>query len=406
MAVQESALRPEWHAHVEQSRLQCENLVNPRRTADPQQRPDQNYDVDAPGANDDGSGTVLSMELARVFAESGIEFDATLVFMTRRRRGAGPDRRRRARAESAATRRFRSRRCFNNDIVGNSHGGNGIVDGATFASTRKARKTRRRARWRSSPQRVAAALRAVAPRSADGAPRSLQPRRRPQRVQRRRVRRDRLPRGARELREAARRRRHHRRRGLSLPGAERARECRRDGDAGAGAAAAGRRRRERGTPTHRSPSVRLRRAPALGGVAGRRRLSDLLAQRLERPTGSTSSRVGNVTEFTLPKANIDDWVFGVAAVDAAGHESTVSVYVAAPSCMPRRVIAASARPRASRCVHDLAVASTAAGPQRGDEIADRGLHVFRRLDELHARSDRRPCRPPAARRPGCARSVP
>src|SRR5262245_52297240 len=36
----------------------------------------------APGANDDGSGTVLSMELARVFAESGLEFDATLVFMT------------------------------------------------------------------------------------------------------------------------------------------------------------------------------------------------------------------------------------------------------------------------------------------------------------------------------------
>jgi len=36
--------------------------------------------ADAPGANDDGSGTVLVMELARVFAESGIDFDATLVF--------------------------------------------------------------------------------------------------------------------------------------------------------------------------------------------------------------------------------------------------------------------------------------------------------------------------------------
>jgi acetylornithine deacetylase/succinyl-diaminopimelate desuccinylase-like protein len=36
--------------------------------------------ADAPGANDDGSGTVLVMELARVFAESGIRFDATLVF--------------------------------------------------------------------------------------------------------------------------------------------------------------------------------------------------------------------------------------------------------------------------------------------------------------------------------------
>ena len=31
--------------------------------------------LDAPGANDDGSGTVLVMELARVFAESQIDFD-------------------------------------------------------------------------------------------------------------------------------------------------------------------------------------------------------------------------------------------------------------------------------------------------------------------------------------------
>jgi hypothetical protein len=32
----------------------------------------------------------------------------------------------------------------------------------------------------------------------------------------------------------------------------------------------------------------------------------------------------------MPHANVDDWVFGVAAVDADGHESTVSAYVAAP----------------------------------------------------------------------------
>ena len=35
----------------------------------------------APGVNDDGSGTALAIELARVFSQSGIEFDATLVFM-------------------------------------------------------------------------------------------------------------------------------------------------------------------------------------------------------------------------------------------------------------------------------------------------------------------------------------
>ena len=40
--------------------------------------------------------------------------------------------------------------------------------------------------------------------------------------------------------------------------------------------------------------------------------------------------VGNVTEYVFASMNIDDWVFGVAAVDAAGHESTVSPYVMAP----------------------------------------------------------------------------
>jgi hypothetical protein len=40
--------------------------------------------------------------------------------------------------------------------------------------------------------------------------------------------------------------------------------------------------------------------------------------------------VGNVTEYVLPRANIDDLVLGVAAVDADGHESTVSAYVAPP----------------------------------------------------------------------------
>jgi hypothetical protein len=37
--------------------------------------------------------------------------------------------------------------------------------------------------------------------------------------------------------------------------------------------------------------------------------------------------VGNVTELLLPDIQIDDYVFGVAAVDAAGHESVVSPYV-------------------------------------------------------------------------------
>ena len=40
--------------------------------------------------------------------------------------------------------------------------------------------------------------------------------------------------------------------------------------------------------------------------------------------------VGNVTELVLPNMNIDDHVFGVAAVGAGGHESTITAYVPLP----------------------------------------------------------------------------
>jgi hypothetical protein len=40
--------------------------------------------------------------------------------------------------------------------------------------------------------------------------------------------------------------------------------------------------------------------------------------------------VGPATEVVLPNMQIDDYVFGVAAVDAAGHESLVSAYVTPP----------------------------------------------------------------------------
>src|SRR5579872_6034915 len=43
--------------------------------------PEAPLDNLAPGVNDDGSGTALTIELARVFSQSGIDFDATLVFM-------------------------------------------------------------------------------------------------------------------------------------------------------------------------------------------------------------------------------------------------------------------------------------------------------------------------------------
>src|SRR5262245_63133718 len=95
-----------------------------------QPRPIRDPNIVAPGANDDGSGSVLSMELARVFAESGIEFDATLVFMT----VAGEEYGllgSRAHAKRMKEEKVPVQALFNNDIVGNSRGGNGIVDGAT-----------------------------------------------------------------------------------------------------------------------------------------------------------------------------------------------------------------------------------------------------------------------------------
>lgn len=84
----------------------------------------------APGANDDGSGTVLTMEAARVIAQSGIEFDATLVFIAL----AGEEQGlvgARLHAQKAVREGTRIDAVFNNDIIGNSTGGNGIVDART-----------------------------------------------------------------------------------------------------------------------------------------------------------------------------------------------------------------------------------------------------------------------------------
>ncbi|HEX4935644.1 MAG TPA: M28 family metallopeptidase, partial [Gemmatimonadaceae bacterium] len=86
-----------------------------------------NHDVDAPGANDDGSGTALTMELARVFAESGIEFDATLVFIA----WAGEEQGligSMAHAQALADAKGSVEATFNNDIVGSSLGGSGTID--------------------------------------------------------------------------------------------------------------------------------------------------------------------------------------------------------------------------------------------------------------------------------------
>jgi hypothetical protein len=83
---------------------------------------------DAPGANDDASGTAAVLEMARVMAK--FEFDATLVFMA----VAGEEQSLLGSthfAEQAKQKNWNVDAMFTNDIVGNTLGGNGIRDRGT-----------------------------------------------------------------------------------------------------------------------------------------------------------------------------------------------------------------------------------------------------------------------------------
>ena len=80
---------------------------------------------DAPGANDDASGTAAVLEMARVMAK--YEFDATIVFMA----VAGEEQGLLGSthfAEQAKQKNWNVDAMFTNDIVGNSLGGNGVRD--------------------------------------------------------------------------------------------------------------------------------------------------------------------------------------------------------------------------------------------------------------------------------------
>lgn len=83
---------------------------------------------DAPGANDDASGTAAVLEMARVMAK--YKFDATIVFMT----VAGEEQGLLGStyfAEQAKQRGMDVEAMFTNDIIGSSLGGNGIRDPRT-----------------------------------------------------------------------------------------------------------------------------------------------------------------------------------------------------------------------------------------------------------------------------------
>ncbi|HJP95652.1 MAG TPA: M28 family metallopeptidase [Pyrinomonadaceae bacterium] len=83
---------------------------------------------DAPGANDDASGSAAVLEMARVMAK--YEFDATIVFMT----VAGEEQGLLGSthfAELAKQKNWNVDAMFTNDIVGNTLGGNGVRDRGT-----------------------------------------------------------------------------------------------------------------------------------------------------------------------------------------------------------------------------------------------------------------------------------
>jgi hypothetical protein len=282
------------------------------------------YEVDAPGANDDGSGTVLTMELARAFAESGIEFDATLVFLCH----AGEEQGligAKAHADAAKEKNIPIQAVFNNDIVGNATAGNGMVDAQSVRV------------YSEGPEDSAsrAIARFVVRQAARYVP--------AQRV-RPMARSDRFGRGGdhsaynqagfpaigfREARENFSKQHGAEDTidGVSFPYL--ARNARVNAASMAVLALAPPPpavASDRGAPLlGRQPSgydAALRWTASPGAVAYRIFWRDAWAQDWEHELS-----VGNVTEFVLPNVSIDDYVFGVAAIGAGGHESTVAAYV-------------------------------------------------------------------------------
>jgi Peptidase family M28 len=293
----------------------------------PQDRPDFNHDADAPGANDDGSGTVLTMELARVFVESGIAFDATLVFVC----WAGEEQGligSSAHAERLAREQVNVEALFNNDIVGNSRGGNGVVDTASVKvyslgpedsmSRSLARYIARSAAVYLPSHRVR--LMAMEDRFRRGSDHSSFTRRGFPAV----VFREANENFARQHSVAD-----------TIDGVDFAYlgQNARLNAAGAASLAL-------------APP-----APEVAGTTGVPRLArgvsgyDAELQWKASP-GAVGYRVywrsgwsldwehtqtvGNVTRFVLPNVSIDDYIFGVAALGPDGHESLIRAYVAAP----------------------------------------------------------------------------
>jgi hypothetical protein len=290
---------------------------------------DPNAPVDnpAPGVNDDGSGTALTIELARVFSQSGIDFDATLVFMCHVGEEQGLIGAR-LHAQRAVAEKIPIEAVLNNDIVGGDTGGSGIVDGATIRVYSEGPED--------SPSRELA--RFVQRWGARYVPsHRVRPMARP----------DRFGRGGdhsaynqlgftavgfRESRENFARQHDVRDTfaGISLPYlAQNARVNAASAATLALAPPPPSVVNDRGAPQiTRAPSgydANLKWMAAPGATAYR-----VFWREAWGADWQHDLLVGNVTNVVLPNMQIDDYVFGVAAVDGQGHESFVAAYVTPP----------------------------------------------------------------------------
>jgi hypothetical protein len=291
--------------------------------------PDPNAPLDnpAPGVNDDGSGTALTIELARIFSQSGIDFDATLVFMCHVAEEQGLIGAR-LHAQRAVAEKIPIEAVLNNDIVGGDTGGNGIVDGATIRVYSEGPED--------SPSRELA--RFVQRWGARYVPsHKVRPMARP----------DRFGRGGdhsaynqlgftavgfRESRENFTRQHDVRDTfaGISLPYlAQNARVNAASAATLALAPPPPSVVNDRGAPQiTRVPTgydANLKWMAAPGAVAYRVFWREAWGMDWQHDV-----LVGNVTSLLMPNMQIDDYVFGIAAVDAQGHESFVSAYVTPP----------------------------------------------------------------------------
>jgi hypothetical protein len=280
----------------------------------------------APGANDDGSGTALVLELARVLARSGLEFDATLVFIA----FAGEEQGlvgAQQHARKAAAEQWIIDAVLNNDIVGNSTGGNGRTDSRVvrvFSEGPEDSPSRQLARY----------IREAAARYV------------PSQTVRLVARHDRFGRGgdhtafnqqgyaAVRVTEATENYSHQHTVDDTFSGvnpeylASNARvNLAAMASLGLAPAAPSLAGQQGGPSIGRGPSgydATLRWRSSAGATAYR------VVWREAWTPDWQFSRVVSDTTVTLPDVSIDDYVFGVAAIGPSGQESLVSAYVLAP----------------------------------------------------------------------------